>query len=412
MNAPDPHASERRVSEPRDPADAPAPASPPAASARPPAAPERPPFPARIGDSLDQVDTPALMLDLDVFEANLAAVHGAVARAGLALRAHAKAHKCVEIARRQVAAGAVGLCCQKVGEAEIFVAAGIGDVLVSNQVIGASKLARLARLSHQARVGVCVDHPAQVAALAQAVRAAQGRVEVLIEVDVGGARCGVTSTAQVLELAHAVQAQAPYLALRGLQAYHGAAQHRRSPQARREAIAQACETAEAARQALLAAGLPCPVITGGGTGTYPQEAASGLYTEVQPGSYVLMDADYFANEPDPAAPVLRQALTVRCQVISERPGQVVLDGGLKAFAVDSGLPRPLAAGWRTASVSDEHLVMRHIAGETPVALGIGDRVEVVPGHCDPTVNLHDSLVVHRGGRVVDLWRIDARGALF
>jgi D-serine deaminase-like pyridoxal phosphate-dependent protein len=367
--------------------------------------------PARPGDPVEQVDTPALMLDLDAFEANLAAVHQAVAARGLVLRAHGKAHKSVEIARRQVAAGAIGVCCQKVGEAEVFVAGGIRDVLVSNQVVAPAKLRRLARLSGQATIGICVDHPAQVAALAEAVRAEAGRVEVLIEVDVGGGRCGVTSPAQAVELAALIAAASPALVLRGLQAYHGRAQHQRTPQQRREAIAQACERAAAARDALLAAGYPCPVVTGAGTGTYPLEAASGLYTEVQPGSYVLMDADYFANEPDPAAPPLRQVLSVRCQVISERPGQVVLDGGLKAFSVDSGLPRPMAAGWKAVSISDEHLVLRPEADATPAPLALGDTLALIPGHCDPTVNLHDRYVVHRGGRVVAVWSVDARGAI-
>jgi len=369
--------------------------------------------PAAVGDALDAVDTPALMLDLEAFEANLAAVHGAVAGRGVAVRAHGKAHKCVAIARRQVAAGAVGVCCQKVAEAEIFVAGGITDVLVSNQVIAPAKLRRLARLSRQATVGVCVDHPAQVEALARAVRDEDGQVGVLIEVDVGGGRCGVLDAAQAVDLAARVQAHAPWLVLRGLQAYHGRAQHRRSPQERRDAIAQACERAAAARDALRAAGFACPVVTGAGTGTYPLEAASGVYTELQPGSYVLMDADYFANEADPAAPPLRQVLTVRCQVISERPGQVVLDGGLKAFSVDSGLPRPELAGWRAVSISDEHLVLRPEEGAARVAPAprLGDTLAVVPGHCDPTVNLHDWLVVHRAGRVVDCWPVDARGAL-
>lgn len=373
----------------------------------------RPRPPAAAGDPIDAVDTPALMLDLDAFEANIAAVHGAVAGRGVALRAHGKAHKCVEIARRQVAAGAVGVCCQKVAEAEVFVAGGISDVLVSNQVIAPAKLRRLARLSRQATVGVCVDHPAQVEALASAVREADGRVAVLIEIDVGGGRCGVLEPAQALDLAARVQAHAPWLALRGLQAYHGRAQHRRSSRERREAIAQACERAAAVRDALRAAGFACPVVTGAGTGTYPLEAASGVYTELQPGSYVLMDADYFANEADPAAPPLRQVLTVRCQVISERPGQVVLDGGLKAFSVDSGLPSPRLTGWKAVSISDEHLVLRPEpdAAAPAAAPRLGELVEVVPGHCDPTVNLHDWLVVHRAGRVVDCWPVDARGAL-
>jgi D-serine deaminase-like pyridoxal phosphate-dependent protein len=367
--------------------------------------------PARVGDPIAAVDTPALMLDLDAFEANLRAVHASVAASGLALRAHGKAHKCVEIARRQVAAGAVGVCCQKVAEAEVFVAGGIRDVLVSNQVIGAGKLRRLARLSQRALIGVCVDHPQQVRALADALAQEGGCIDVLIEVDVGGGRCGVIGEAAVLELAALVAAHAPALRLRGLQAYHGRAQHRRTPEERREAIAAAAAAAAAARDALRAAGHDCPVITGAGTGTYPLEAATGVYTEVQPGSYVLMDADYFANQPDPQAPALRQALTLHCQVISERPGQVVLDAGLKAFSVDSGLPVPLAEGWRAVSISDEHLVLRPSADGARATLRLGDTLQVVPGHCDPTVNLHDHLVAHRAGRVEAVWPVDARGAL-
>jgi D-serine deaminase-like pyridoxal phosphate-dependent protein len=169
--------------------------------------------------------------------------------------------------------------------------------------------------------------------------------------------------------------------------------------------------AAAARDALRAAGHACAVVTGAGTGTYPLEAATGVYTEVQPGSYVLMDADYFANQPDPQAPALRQALTVHCQVISERPGQVVLDAGLKAFSVDSGLPVPLAEGWRAVSISDEHLVLRPSGEGARATLALGDTLQVVPGHCDPTVNLHDHLVAHRAGRVEAVWPVDARGAL-
>ncbi len=368
--------------------------------------------PAQPGDRLDAIDTPALLIDLDAFEANLAAVHSTVLGAGVALRAHGKAHKSVEIARRQVAAGAVGVCCQKVGEAEVFVAGGIRDVLVSNQVVAPAKLARLAALARQATVGVCVDAIGPVRALAQAAREAGSTVDVLIELDVGMARCGVTTDDEVLALARAVAEGAPHLRLRGLQAYHGSAQHRRSPQARAEAIATAAQKAAAARDALRAAGHACEVVTGAGTGTYRHEVASGVYTEVQTGSYVLMDADYFANEPDPADPPLRPVLTVWCQVISARPGQCVLDAGLKAFAVDSGPPRPLIEGWHVASLSDEHLVLRTKPGEPAAPLGIGDHVRLVPGHCDPTVNLHDHLVACRGDRVEALWRVDARGALF
>ncbi|HWS73593.1 MAG TPA: alanine racemase, partial [Quisquiliibacterium sp.] len=261
-----------------------------------------PPAPASPGDPLDEVDTPALLLDLDAFEANMGAVHRFVAERGGRVRAHGKAHKCPEIARRQVAAGAVGLCCQKVGEAEVFVRAGIADVLVSNVIVGEPKARRLARLAREARVGVCVDSPLQVAQLGEAAREARAVVEVLIEIDTGMLRCGVVEPAEAIALAQAVAAHRPWLRLRGLQAYQGRAQHLRTPAERAGAIARAAERVALFRAALEGAGHACDEVTGGGTGTYPLELGSGAWTEVQPGSYVLMDADYAANEAQPQAP--------------------------------------------------------------------------------------------------------------
>jgi D-serine deaminase-like pyridoxal phosphate-dependent protein len=368
------------------------------------------PPPAKPGDLLRDVDTPALLLDLDAFEHNVAAVHGAVAAGGLKLRAHGKAHKCSEIARRQVAAGAVGLCCQKVGEAEAFVAAGIGDVLVSNVIVGESKARRLAALARGAQVGVCVDSALQVEQVGAAARDAGAVVGVLIELDVGQGRCGVGGEAEALALARDIARFAPWLELRGLQAYHGRAQHLRSPRERGDAIAAAAARAARVRDALRGAGFPCNEVCGGGTGSYPNEIASGVYTEVQAGSYVLMDGDYQDNEPDPRAPALRQALSVWCTVVTERPTHVVLDGGLKALAVDSGRPRPVPQGWTVRSISDEHTVLVPAAQAAP--LHLADKVALVPGHCDPTVNLHDWIVAHRGERVEAVWPVDARGAMF
>ncbi|HQP68742.1 MAG TPA: DSD1 family PLP-dependent enzyme [Quisquiliibacterium sp.] len=367
------------------------------------------PPPARVGDAVADVDTPALLLDLDVFDANVAGLHGEVARHGGRLRAHGKAHKCSEIGRRQVAAGAVGLCCQKVGEAEVFVAGGLRDVLVSNVVVGASKARRLAALAGRARVGVCVDSALQVAQLADATAEAGTRLDVLIEIDVGQRRCGVAEPQEAIALADAIAA-APGLALRGLQAYHGRAQHLRDPAERASAVAAAAARARVFRDALVAAGHRCDEICGAGTGSYRNELTSGLYTELQAGSYVLMDADYFANQPDPAAPPLGQALSVLCTVITVRPGHAVLDGGLKTFAVDSGKPQMMLPGWTVLGLSDEHTVIAPGEGAAPLA--VGDKVRLAPGHCDPTVNLHDWFVAHRAGRVEGLWPIDARGALF
>lgn len=381
--------------------------------------------PAAPGDPLGRVDTPALVLDLDAFEANVAALHAHAAARGVRVRAHGKAHRCPEISRRQVAAGAVGVCCQKVGEAEGFAEAGIADILVSNEIVDPAKLERLARLARRVRLAVCVDHPGAVAALARACRQAQARIDVLIELDVGQGRCGVATIDEVMALARAVATAAPALRLRGLQAYHGSAQHLRTVQARSQAIAGAARRAALARDTLRSAGFGCDEVSGGGTGTFAYEVASGVYTEIQPGSYALMDLDYRANEPDAAAPAMRQAIGVMMSVMSVRAAHAVLDGGLKAVSVDSGLPALRLPGWRVRGVSDEHTVIEPLeAGRTvPAGEGssapapllshlpvLGQRCVLDPGHCDPTVNLHDWVVAYRGDRVEAVWPVLPRDA--
>ena len=200
----------------------------------------------------------------------------------------------------------------------------------------------------------------------------------------------------------------------GLHAYHGAAQHYRSAAERREAVDRVAQQAAAARAALRAASLPCEMITGGGTGTFMYEATSGVFGEVQPGSFVLMDLDYARNELDPELPSFRQALTILTSVMSVRgeDGQdrITLDAGLKAFSTDSGPPMPAFGGWEVRAVSDEHTVLHRVADGPTV--GLGDKALLIPSHCDPTVNLHDWIVATRGGRVEAVWRVDARGAVF
>lgn len=366
--------------------------------------------PAIPGARLDAIDTPALLLDLDAFEHNMARVHQAIASHGKRIRAHVKAHKTTAIALRQLAAGAHGICCQKASEAEVFVDAGIQDVLITNQIVGSEKCTRVARMAHRAQVGVCVDHPTQVLQMGTAARAAGSRVRVLIEVDIGHNRCGVTEAGQAVALAQAIAAFPGHLAFDGIHAFRGSAQHMRQPDERALAVTAAVVQLRGVIGALHDAGFACPMVTGGGTGTYLLEALSDLYTEVQPGSYVLMDLDYANNIPEADSPVLRHALSVLCSVISERAEHAVLDGGLKAFAVDQGLPRALLPGWRVKSLSDEHTIIVADAGTPP--LGLGTRVKLLPGHCDPTVNLHDWIVAIRGGVVEESWRVDARGALF
>jgi len=275
------------------------------------------PPPAAAGMDLAQVDTPALLLDLDAFERNLARLTESLRGTSVRVRPHAKSHKCPEIALRQIARGAVGVCCQKVSEAEALVHGGVGDVLVANEVVGPRKLARLAELSRQAHVSVCVDDAGNVAELAQAVREAGVTLDVLVEVNVGANRCGVEPGEPALTLARLI-AKSPGLRFAGVHAYHGSAQHLRTPQERRDAIAQAVAKVQTTLRLLESNGLTAEVVTGAGTGTYLLEAASGVYNEIQPGSYIFMDADYGRNLGDDGKPthVFEQSLFILATVMS------------------------------------------------------------------------------------------------
>jgi 3-hydroxy-D-aspartate aldolase len=368
------------------------------------------PPPARPGQHVADVDTPALLLDLDAFERNVDVMAQFARGAGVRLRPHAKSHKCPEIGLRQMAAGAVGLCCQKVSEAEALVDGGVPDVMVSNEIVGAAKLARLAALARRARVSVCVDHAEQVAALDAAARDAGTRLAVFVEVDVGARRCGVAPGEAAVKLA-AVIAASPHLAFAGLHAYHGAAQHLRSVAERRAAVARAAGEAQATRDLLERAGIACPLVTGAGTGTFAFEAASRVYGELQPGSYVFMDADYARNAWD-GMPHFAQSLFILATVMSAPTAdRAVVDVGLKAHSVDSGMPIVHGrAGLLYAKASDEHGVVEVAAGADRPRLG--EKLRLVPGHCDPTVNLYDWIVACRGDRVEAVWSVAGRGAFY
>ena len=366
--------------------------------------------PARIGDPLAAVETPALVVDLDAFEHNLDLMANAVRGSGLALRPHAKSHKCPDIAKAQVARGAVGICCQKVDEAAAFVAAGIANVLVTNEIVEPAKIARLAALAKSATVGVLVDDARVIPDLSAAAVMAGGTLHVYVEIDVGAHRCGVPPGAAAVPLAQAIAA-APGLAFRGLHAYHGGAQHLRRPEERLVAIAAASAAAAETKAAIERAGVPCPVVTGAGTGTWQLERDSRIYTELQPGSYVFMDADYGRNALSVDQHAFEHSLYVLATVMSTpAPERAIVDAGLKALAFDSGLPLVHAAhGLDYVKASDEHGVLAvDPALATPL---LGDRVWLIPGHCDPTVNLYDWIVGVRGERVECLWPVAARGAL-
>ena len=369
--------------------------------------------PAQAGHSFDEIDTPALVLDLDAFERNLVAMAAFTQAHGVRLRPHAKTHKSPEIALRQIAHGAVGQCCQKVGEAEILVAGGVQDVLVSNEVVGAAKLDRLARLARQARISLCVDH-------IDGVREAAARndvvLEVLVEIDVGGRRCGVAPGEAAVRIAEAV-ARSNSLRFGGLQAYQGPAQHMRSIDERREAIERAAMLTRNTIDRLANVGLNCTTVGGAGTGTFEIETQSGIWNEIQAGSYIFMDADYARNRQADGTPFrsFEHALFVLAGVMSKPvPDRAILDAGHKTASVDSGMPTPFRReGVIYTKPSDEHGIL---TGDPVAVPHRGDKVLLVPGHCDPTVNLHDWYVCVRGmhgpeAHVEAVWPVAARGAL-
>jgi len=368
-------------------------------------------IPAEVGMNLEQVCTPALIIDLDVFENNIESLRRRLQAAGVRLRAHAKTHKSVDIARYQLDHGACGICCQKVAEAEIMVDGGIKDVLVSNQVVDAGKIDRLAQLTRRARVLVCVDDPGNIDDLSAAAIRHGVELECLVEIDCGAGRCGVEPGSPALSLARAIAASEG-LSFAGLQAYQGAAQHIRDYGARRAAIESAIRMTRDTVGLLAESGLDCDIVAGAGTGSYGFEAASGLYNEMQCGSYVFMDADYQRVLGEDGQPIAEfgNSLFIWTSIISStRPGYAVCDAGLKVMSVDSGLPVIYGrADLEYVNCSDEHGVI----ADPDNRLGLNDKLKLIPGHCDPTCNLHDWYVGIRGGRVECLWPVSARGKAF
>lgn len=365
---------------------------------------------AAPGDRLDRVGTPALLIDLDAFEHNLAQMAEFAARHKVALRPHAKAHKAPAIAHAQLARGAAGICCQKLSEAYPFAAAGIQSIHISNEFIGADKVAMAVALAGHVALSVCADDLAQIAALGAAASQAGVSIAVLPEVDVGQGRCGVDSADALSALVDAI-ARHRGLCFGGLQAYHGGIQHQDDWAGRRAAAGRAADATAAYVRHLEARGVRCGVVTGGGTGTVEFDAASGVYTEIQPGSYVFMDRHYgsLAWEGELR---WRHSLFIAATIMSQaRPGMAVCDAGLKSVAVDSGLPRlwpaERADQLRYTAANDEHGMLQVLAGDAHGLLG--ERLLLVPGHCDPTANLYDQYVGFRGERVECVWPIAARG---
>ncbi|TWF52228.1 DSD1 family PLP-dependent enzyme [Neorhizobium alkalisoli] len=370
-------------------------------------------IPAAIGMRVEEIQTPALIIDLDAFERNVARMKQFSETMGVSLRAHAKTHKSADIALYQMAeGGAVGICCQKVSEAEALIRGGLTDVLIANEVTDPKKIDRLARLAKFARISVCVDDASVVAALSAAAVRHGVRLDILVEIDCGARRCGTAPGVPAAELGRIVSA-AENLELAGIQAYHGGAQHIYDPAKRRVEIDRVVALVRDTVDHFEQAGLQCRSVTGAGTGTYNLEAMSGLYTEIQPGSYIFMDADYArvgATDGNGTIGGFEHALFVLTSVMSKpASGRAVCDAGLKTHSIDSGLPFVFDRdGVTYVDASDEHGNL----DDPDDVLALNDRLRLVPGHCDPTCNLHDCFVGVRDGVVETLWPVTARGKVY
>jgi 3-hydroxy-D-aspartate aldolase len=372
-------------------------------------------IPAKPGMAEADIQTPALVLDLDALERNIVKMGDYAKAHGMRHRVHGKMHKSVDVAKLQERlGGAVGVCCQKVSEAEVFARGGIKDVLVSNQVRDAAKIDRLARLPKLgARIIVCIDDPENVDELSAAAVRHGTRIECLVEMDVGAGRCGVIGAGKVVALAQAIEA-AEGLKFTGIQAYQGAMQHMDRYEDRKAKLDAAIAMVAEAVAALKVEGIACELVSGGGTGSYYFESASGVYNELQCGSYAFMDADYGrildadGNRIDRGE--WENAMFLLTQVMSHaKADMAICDAGLKAQSVDSGLPVIFGRDDVVyTKCSDEHGVIADPAG----VLSVGDKLRLVPGHCDPTANVHDWYVGVRNGVVEVVWPVSARGRAY
>ncbi|MFA3916584.1 3-hydroxy-D-aspartate aldolase BhcC [Ruegeria hyattellae] len=371
--------------------------------------------PALPGMDEADIQTPCLVLDLDALERNIKKMGDYAKTHGMRHRVHGKMHKSVDVAKLQEKlGGSVGVCCQKVSEAEVFARGGIKDVLVSNQVTDPIKIDRLARMPNLgARVLCCVDDPENVAALSAAAVKHGTQIEVLVEIDCGAGRCGVTTTQEVVNIAKMLDT-AEGLKFAGIQAYQGAMQHMDSYEDRKAKLDVAVAQVANAVTALKAQGLDCDIVGGGGTGSYYFESSSGVYNELQCGSYAFMDADY-GRILDKDGKRIDQgewenALFILTTVMSHaKSDKAIVDAGLKAQSLDSGLPTIYGRDdVEYVKCSDEHGVVADPDG----VLKVNDKLKLVPGHCDPTCNVHDWYVGVRNGKVETLWPVSARGKTY
>ena len=344
------------------------------------------------------LSTPALVVDLDVFDANVAAMNELLRTSGKTVRPHVKTHRTPELAKRQLGEFALGVTCATVGEAEVMVAAGILDVLIANEVVDEAKLARVAELAHIAKVAIAADDPAPIQALSRAAVRAGVTVGVLVDVDVLLHRCGVASIAEALALARVIEG-APALRLVGVMGYEGRV--RLNTERRDERIAGAYALLHEVRAALVAAGHQVEVVSTAGTSTIREALADPCVTELQAGVYALMEPELLVMDLP-----FRCAVTVRGTVISRHPGHFVADVGRRVVGVEYGPPTPVGIEATGVALSDEHATVT-VAGSPPA---LGSHVDFIPGQIRTTFNLHDHVWARRGEELVDYWPVSARGA--
>ena len=367
-------------------------------------------IPAKVGMDIDEIQTPSLIIDYKIFEANVSKMKEFVLNNNVKLRPHAKMHKSVDVAKYQIdKGGAHGICCQKLSEAEIFVRAGIKDVLITNQITDAYKLERLAKIaSNKLNIGCCVDNKENIIDIQKAANKNNSVIDVYIEYDCGANRCGIKSFNEINELIKTIK-KMENLNFIGFQAYNGSIQHIENYEIRQKKVKDTGKKIRKLKNNFIK---HSPFITGVGTGCFDLEVNEEVYDEIQVGSYAFMDAHYSSLKHDRKlnnSNNFDNSLFILTGVMSKAlQNHAVVDAGLKSIAVDSGLPKTINSELEYIKCSDEH----GIVADPNNLLKINDKILLIPGHCDPTCNLHDWYVIVKDSKVIDLWPVSARGYSF
>ena len=363
-----------------------------------------------IGMQKTELDTPALLIDLDKMEANIQTMADFFTTVNAMLRPHVKTHKTPIISHKQIAAGAIGVTCAKLGEAEAVIHAGVRDVLIANQVVGSHKIARLINLARHSEIMVAVDNPQNVRDISAAAAAKGATVRMLVEVNVGMNRCGVESGKPALELAQQIR-QSPNLKFEGLMGYEGHTVAKPDLKEREANVREAMQHLIDAKRHLEKYGVEVSIMSGGGTGTFNITGSIPEMTEVQAGSYVFMDSTY--RNVEGVGEQFDCSLSVLATVVSRpAPDRVIVDTGLKVLAKEFGIPQPIGiTGVEMTGLSEEHGTLKFVGqvSDADVPLTPGDKIEILPTHCCTTVNLHDRYYGIRNGIVESVWDIAARG---